>query len=727
MNRPVFGNAKYIKAQELPSAYAAIDPAPLFRKEFTLPAMATSAYITVQSPGFACVYVNGHPMTEDKFISPVSDYRKILWYHSYDVTALLRPGKNVIGVIAGNGFFNESFESAWHYPQAPWRDAPQFLLSLTVDGEIAVVSDESWKVSREHSHIVYNHLRSGETADMRKFDPTWMAVGYDDSDWQNALLRQRPVTGELRLTPCQPVREAEAVRPVSVTEVEGGYLVDFGVTLSGYVSITLQAPRGQEVRLLYAEELDENNQPKHNYMNAPWYYPESPFQTDTVIASGGVDTFKPSFSYYGFRYVRIEGLPAMPLPDTITAYFLHQDVARRSTFESGDPVLNYIFEAGIRSTYSNMFWSLTDCPTREKLGWTNDAQASAEQTLINFDIVPLYEKWYEDIKAAMAEDGSMPGIVPSAGWGFNHGPVCDCLLYELPYRVYQYTGDSRMLTDALPYLERYAVFLEEKIAEKFPFPLSDWQGNGNSPLIPLEFILDFYLIKALNVTALAHKLAGDDAAPWQQKLSDKTQAFLNTWLDADDRATVDEQTSVAMMLCAGLYRDKQVLAEQLKAAVDRENGTITCGMVGIQYLNEALTDCGYAALAYRLITQSEPGYKTWYRDGATTLWEVWDGKDVGSHNHHMFSNVLAWLHKSLLGICVSKPGFEELTLSPHFIEQIGFVRGSADTVRGRIEAAWELCDDHFVYTVTVPEGIKATYCEQPLSPGKHRFEIKKER
>ena len=174
--------------------------------------------------------------------------------------------------------------------------------------------------------------------------------------------------------------------------------------------------------------------------------------------------------------------------------------------------------------------------------------------------------------------------------------------------MYQYTGNSRMLTEALPYLERYAAFLEEKIAEKFPFPLSDWQGNGNSPLIPLEFILDFYLIKALRITALAHELAGDDATRWQQKLSDKKREFLETWLDADGRAKVDEQTSVAMMLCAGLYRDKQVLADQLKATVDRENGMITCGMVGIQYLNEALTDCGFAETAYRLITQREPGY-----------------------------------------------------------------------------------------------------------------------
>jgi alpha-L-rhamnosidase len=282
-------------------------------------------------------------------------------------------------------------------------------------------------------------------------------------------------------------------------------MADFGVTLSGYIEVTLTAERGKEISFLYAEELDPEGRPQHNDMDKKHFYAESPFMCDKLIASGGKDHFKPHFTYHGFRYVLIEGAEAELLE--ICAHFIHQDVARISEFCSGNEVLNYIYNAGLRSTYSNMFWSLTDCPTREKLGWANDAQASVEQTLINFDIIPLYEKWFEDLKSSMCEDGNMPGIIPSPDWGFSHGPVCDCLLYELPYRIYIYTGNTKMLIDAIPYFERYIKFLEGRISSGEPFQLGDWMGANKGQLIPEKFISEFYLLKALKITAMAYEIA----------------------------------------------------------------------------------------------------------------------------------------------------------------------------------------------------------------------------
>ena len=407
----MFENAKYIKAREYAADFSLYDPAPLFRKEIIINSTVGKAQISVQAPGFAVFYINGKPITEDLFISPVSDYRKILWYNTYDVTALLKKGKNTLCAIAGNGFFNESFESAWHFQRAPWRDEPQILVSLAVDGETVAVSDESWKCSRERSPIIYNHLRSGEYFDARKQDTSWLFADYDDSDWQNALEADAPQGAELRSVGCQPVRECEKILPVRLAKTADGYLADFGVTLSGYIEVTLTAARGNEISFLYAEEVDSKGHPKHNEMDKKYFYAESPFMCDKLIASGGRDRFKPHFSYHGFRYVLIEGAQAELLE--ICAHFVHQDVARISEFCSGNEVLNYIYNAGLRSTYSNMFWSLTDCPTREKLGWANDAQASVEQTLINFDIIPLYEKWFEDLKSSMREDGALPGVIPS--------------------------------------------------------------------------------------------------------------------------------------------------------------------------------------------------------------------------------------------------------------------------------------------------------------------------
>ena len=722
-----FDEAKYIKAQKKPSEFSLYDPAPLFRKEFDLPEdMEGCGEIFVQSPGFARFYLNGQPITEDRFISPVSDYRKILWYNRYDVTSLLNPGKNVICAICGNGFFNEPFESAWHYPTAEWRDAPQFLLCLKINGNTAVVSDETWKCSKEKSHIIYNHLRSGEYVDMRKYDPSWLTETYDDSDWQYAIERESPVTGELRQIQCQPVREAEEVAPVAITKTESGYLVDFGVTISGYIEITLKATRGTEILFRYTEEVNDDFTPKYNGMDGPVFYPESPFHLNKLIASGQTDTFKPKFCYHGFRYVLIEGLEEAPDGNSIRAYFTHQDVARRSEFVTGNAIINYIYNAGIRSTYSNLFWSLTDCPTREKLGWANDAQATAEQILINFDIVPLFKKWFEDLKSSMKPDGSLPGIIPSPDWGFNWGPVCDGLLYELPYRVYLYTGDRQMLTDSLEYFDRYEDYLAQKIEEKHKFDLGDWMGYINSSRIPKEFVAEFYLVKALTVTALAHKLAKSEANEWKIRLHEIREAFLEKYLDAEGRCIIDEQSSVAMMLATGLFRNEKALSDQLVSIVRRDDFQITCGMVGIQYLYDALTLCGRPDIAYKLITESKPGYRNWFERGATTLWESWEcDRRGGSQNHHMFSNVLAWFYKSLLGIAPQEdaPGFERIELHPCFIKELGFVKGSMDTVKGRIEAEWKIENDRFLYTVTVPDGIQANFNGKTLSPGKNQFVI----
>ncbi|MBQ9747620.1 MAG: family 78 glycoside hydrolase catalytic domain [Clostridia bacterium] len=733
---PVFGSARYIKATAHAPAFSLHDPLPLFRRTFTLSENELGqAKLLIQSPGFARVYLNGKPITEELFISPLSDYGKLLWYNAYDVTDLIHVGENVIGAIAGNGYFNESFDSAWHFASAAWRDAPQLMLRLTIDGKEAVVSDERFKVSREHSHIIFSHLRSGEYVDMRKYDEAWLMPAYDDTAWRPATVRDpAEIGGELRLladTGCPPVRETERIAPVAITKTRDGYLVDFGTTQAGYMEITLSAPRGQEITFRYCEEIDGEMRPKHNRMDRKHFYGEDffAFQTNKLIASGGVDTFKPLFSYHGFRYVLIEGLKDKPKESDICAYFIHNDVPRKADFSSGNEILNYIYRAGIRSTESNLFWSFTDCPTREKLGWMNDAQATAEQALINFDIVGFYRKWFEDIKADQGEEGEMHGVIPTWGWGLGWGPVCDLCLYEIPYRIYVYTGDASMLTGAIPQFLKYIRFLDGKIAEDHDFELGDWMGNGNSPRIPKAFVRGFYLLKALRITLLAHRLGGKPCDALARRYDGERERFLSRYLDADGRCTVDEQTSCAMMIAFGLYHEKEPLLRQLVSAVLREDIRLTCGMVGVQYLYDALSECGRPDLAYRLITESEPGYKTWYKHGATTLWECWDGEHNGSHNHHMFSNVLAWFFKSLLGIAPREetPAFAKIELSPCFIKEAGFVSGYEDTVRGRIEAAWRYEGGGFTYTVTIPEGVCARFDGKILPIGTSTFFIKEKR
>lgn len=729
-NQPseLFGNAVYIKATEEAPSFSFFDPLPFFRKEIVIEKDFSAAELFVQAPGFAKFHINGKNITDDIFISATSDYEKILWYNTYDVTALLKQGVNALGVIAGNGFFNESFRTGWDFDTALWRDAPQFLLCLRLDGEIVAVSDETWKTSREKSHITFSHLRSGEYADMRKYDPSWLMPHYDDSDWQSVIVRAKPISAVFRPTVCQPVRECERIVPISVKETkDGAFIVDFGKTVSGYTEFTFCEPEGTEIFLYYAEEIDENDMPKHNSMNKKNYYKETPFQHDRLIASGRTDTFKPSFSYYGFRYLRIEGLKEPPSPQTVCAIFTHQDVERRSEFSCGNEILNYIYRAGIQSTYSNLFWCLTDCPTREKLGWTNDAQASMEQTLINFNILPLLEKWFEDIKASMFADGSLHGTVPSPDWPWGHacGPVCDCLLYEMPYRVYLYTGKTDMLKAGIPFFERYIAFLEKKIEEKHEFILGDWMSSDVESKELKELIAKIYLLKAYDITAFAHKISNQNARSWEKKAADWRNRLAAQYINKNGKCTIVMQTAIALLLAFHIGKDRETLAEQLLSVIERDGFQLRAGMVGFQYIYHVLSDIGKGEIAYRLLTETAPGYKTWYEYGETTLWEEWNGENRGSHNHHMYSGVISWFYRSLLGIAPMEnaPAFEKIDLKPVFIQSLKYVKGNMETVHGTIEANWIFRDNGFFYFVTVPEGVTAFFRGQQLQSGRNVFFI----
>ena len=387
-------------------------------------------------------------------------------------------------------------------------------------------------------------------------------------------------------------------------------------------------------------------------------------------------------------------------------------------------MLTYVYNAGIRSLYSNLFYCFTDCPGREKLGWTNDAQATLEQALIHFDSLPLLTRWFEDIKSAVRPDGLMTGIVPSSGWGTKYGPVCDGLLFEMPYRIYLYTGDPAMLTGALDtfyrYLDRYDAHIESEA-----WVLGDWLGYGNSERTPVPFIMDFYRLRFLRITRLAEELAGRKNEETERRQHSSEEAFRKAYLRPDGGCIYEEQTPLSILIMGDFGGDPSVLCRQLESAVLRDGCTLTVGMVGIQYLFDALSVAGRGDLACDLITESRPGYRTWYEAGADTLWERWDGEHSGSLNHHMFSCVLSWFHKGLLGIHPdpAHPGFERLTLTPSFVSRLGFCRATQKTVRGDVSAEWHLTDGGFTYTVTLPKGIEATYGSYPLTAGINRFFI----
>ncbi len=710
--------SRFIKAKiEFEANDQGYTPAPLFRKVFEVENLS-KAVLSVCGVGYGYYYINGQKVTEDLFTAPVSNYDKLCWYNRYDVSHLLQKGKNVICIILGNGFFNENFPSHWHNSESVWRDNPKFALRLEVDGETLIESDESF-LCIEDSFVIHNQLRSGEIFDARKYDEDWKNVDFDDSSWHIAVIdtKHTPILKECR---CEPIREMERYDFVNVIATEKGYVLDFGFNMSGYISAYIDEKEGTEITFSHSEEIYENGELKLNGLNI--LYPSVPFQVDKYICGKKNYRWSPKFTYHGFRYVLVEGLSKKPQKGDIQAVFVHQAVEKIAEFECSDEVLNKIYDAGIRATWSNMFYALTDCPTREKFGWTNDAQASAEQIYINFNCRSFFEKWIEDFKSCMTNFGALPAIVPTHGYGYYHGPVADGAFFEIPYQNYVYTGDKSMLIDCLPYFKKYYdFFVSDKNEDKAW--LCDWDGYSNHN-IDKNFIRNFYTVKLCKIILLAKQFAKENDTEFYEQEIQKATKELEKFIDKKGAATIEGQTAPAALLYWGLG-NKERLVKQIVESIDEENGHLNCGMFGIQYLYDTLSQNGYAEYAYKIITaKGEPSVAAWIEKDGTTLWETW--KDSGftdSRNHHMYSNVLAWFFKYLLGI-QTENGYQKIQLNPCFISELKYCKGAIETPYGKLSIEWKIENGQAAVAIDLPSGIDAVYQNQKLKAGKNCFEEK---
>jgi len=706
------------------------DPAPLFRRRFTLKEIP-KATLNVCALGIGYCYINGRPVSGDLFTAPFSDYTKTLWYTSYDVTDLLHEGENVICMICGNGYYNESFKTPWNFNEAVWRDQPKFALSLIADKTDLLENAAPWRFSL-NSPVRFHHLRSGETFDARLYNEEWTAVDFNDSAWQYAVQDDAPPAGTFRRCPCEPIREDRLYPARSYIQTgKDKYVFDIGQNISGYIRLKIRQNAGDVITIRYAEQLNADNSLNLNKMEKA--YPESPFQTDCFICDGREHIWSPRFAYHGFQYLEIEGLKS-PSLDMVSGVFVHQDIKTRSTFECSDETLNRLFYMGQISTYSNLFYMPTDCPTREKLGWMNDAQSSAEQMLTDFEVERVFEKWLQDIFDAMRTDGALPGIVPTAGWGFHwgNGPVSDGALFEIPYRIYLHTGRTDLLRRALPWFEKYLSYLktqENPVDGQLYIGLDDWarpnQRDGNGT--PVQLVNSVLRIKFLRIAALAARLAGETekAALLHTESVERTETYKHQWLNADGSCKSDFMSAAALTVYHNLYDRLEPLAAQLKEQIERHSFHHNCGMVGLRALYMALNRCHLEEYAYRIITaEGRPSYGEWLSLGANTLWEKWNDKE--SKNHHMYSDFMSWLIKTPGGIDHAEggEGFTRIKIAPCYLSALDFCRASQNTINGEVLVEWKRISDTVALSFRIPEGMTAEYDGKEYTAGEYRFSVK---
>jgi len=695
-------------------------PAPLLRRAFTIEGKIKQARAYICGLGYYELHINGKKIGDHLLDPAYTRYDKRALYVTYDVTEALRRGSNAVGVILGNGWYNVQTKAVWDFHEAPWRAAPKLLMQLRVeyaDGRVeTIVTDGYWKTSV--GPILFNSIYGGETYDARAEKPGWDTADYDDADWAAAEVVSGP-GGKLVAQMMPPIKADRTLKPVKLTEPKPGvYVFDTGQNLAGFAELRLRGGGGARVVMKYGERLGEDGlldraDIQQHVMRVDT---NQQFQTDTFFPRGeGRETWHSRFTYHGFQYVEVTGLPPKPTLASLRGVFIHSAVPEAGEFECSNSLLNKIWRAGRWAYLSNLQGIPTDCPHREKNGWTGDAHLAAEQGLLNYKPAPVYTKWINDLGDEQRPSGELPGIVPTSGWGYKwgNGPAWDSAFLLIPFYLYQYCGDTRVLSDHYEGMKRYVDYLTSKAKDGIvDLGLNDWAPYKTKT--PADITSTAYYYRDAQIVALTASLMGNesDARKYTELAAGIKEAFNRTFYDPDTGLYGNgSQTSLSCALYQGLVepeRRERVL-QNLVAAVEKSNNHIDTGILGAKYLLNALLENGRADVAYRIVSQQDlPSWGSWIEQGATTLWEQWNGTE--SRNHIMFGDISAWFYKALAGINLdpTSPAFKHIIIKPNPVNGLTSAKASYDSMRGYIVSDWRIKNGRFHLTVTIPANTTAT-------------------
>ncbi len=696
------------------------NPAPLLRLGFRLDRRIKRARAYVCGLGYYELYLNGRKVGDHLLDPGYTRYDRRALYVTYDVTRQLQSGPNAVGIILGNGWFNCHTKAVWNFHEAPWRAAPKVRLQLQVDyangPSETIVSDESWKCAT--GPIVFDSIYGGETYDARLERPDWATPAFEDSNWSPVKLVTAPA-GQLAAQLMPAIQLDETLKPASLTEPKPGVFVfDIGQNLAGRAELTVSGPAGTRVQMRYGERLaadgtlgtrDIEQHVKHSGTNQQ-------YQTDTYVLKGkGRETWHSRFTYHGFQYVEVTGFPGRPALDNLRAQFIHSAVPKAGEFACSNPLLNRIQRAAHWSFLSNLQGIPTDCPHREKNGWTGDAQLACEQAQFNFFPAPVHQKWLNDLGDEQQPDGRLPGIVPTSGWGYawGNGPAWDSAFLLIPYYEFLYYGDTENFRRHYDGMRRYVDYLTRRSQKGIVnIGLNDWAPWKTQTEAGITDTAYYYV--DTKIVSLAAALLGNqaDARKYTALAADIKTAF-NQKFFHPNTALYDNgsQTALSCALYQGLIEpanQARVLAN-LVAAVEKTHRHIDTGILGAKYLLNTLLDNGRADLAYAIVAQTDqPGWGWWLGQGATTLWEQWSGAD--SRNHIMFGDVSAWFYKALAGIQPDpqSPAFKHFYVEPQVVGDLTSARGQYDSIRGRILSDWQVTGGQFQLRLAVPANSTAT-------------------
>jgi len=730
-SHPLFSGAAWI-GTKLAGGPQTPSPAPFLRKSFTLGQPVKSAMLTVTALGLYECEINGRRVGDEAFAPGWTDYRHRVQYQSYDVTGQLSQGENAIGAVLGDG---------WYCGHVGWRsrqyygERPLFLARLEVtleDGsKTSLVTDATWKTIA--GPVLENDLLMGEVYDARREFGEWSRAGYDDAEWQPVSLASPDPLPELspRLGP--PVRRIGEIAPVSVDLKRGIY--DLGQNFAGRARLKVRAKRGTVVKLRFAEILDKDGSMYTANLRAAR-------ASDSYICKGSdEETWEPRFTFHGFRFVEVTGLGEGETAE-VTGIVLHSDTRPTGDFRCSSELLNQLQHNIQWGQKSNFLEVPTDCPQRdERLGWTGDAQMFCETAAFNMDVAGFFHKWLRDLRDSQTPEGGIPCVIPlirvDPTADEDGGPAWADSVIICPWTVYLAYGDRTILEENY---EAMALFLDFIATRRSAGRIrshpdvdrwggfGDWLAKDGADSIegatPKDLIGTAYYAYDAAIMAKAAAVLGldADAKRYAALRAEIVEAFRSRYVTPAGLVFPGTQTAYVLALHFDLLPPelRQAAAAELVRDIERRCCHLSTGFVGTPYLLQALEESGHIEVAFRLLEQET--YPSWLfpvKNGATTIWERWDGwtpekgfQDTGmnSFNHYAYGAVGAWMYRTVagLGLDPQAPGYRHITFRPHPGGSLTWAEATLQTRHGKTAIRWDLEGAKLRIRFTVPEGCHGT-------------------
>lgn len=699
--------------------------APYFRKAFSAGKKIKSARAYIAVAGLYELFLNGKRIGNHRLDPMYTRFDRRTLYVTYDVTAALQPGKNAIGVLLGNGWYNHQSTAVWDFHQAAWRARPAFCLDLRITYDDlsveTVTSGKDWKTML--SPVIFNSIYTGEHFDARRQIEGWNTSDFDDTSWKNVIYRPAP-SANIVAQALHPVRNVEEIKAVGFVKVnDTTYVFDLGRNISGVSKITVKGPAGTILRMKHGERLYKNGRVDLSNIDVHYRPTDTtdPFQTDIFILSGaGEEVFMPRFNYKGFQYVEVTStVPVSLKKESLVGYFMHSDVPVAGKISSSNPVFDKIWSATNNSYLSNLFGYPTDCPQREKNGWTGDAQIAIETGLYSFDGITVYEKWLADHRDEQQPNGVLPSIIPTSGWGYEwgNGPDWTSTIAIIPWNLYLFYGDRKVLSDCYDNIKRYV----DHITAISPTGLTSWGLGDWVPVkstSPVQLTSTCYYFADATILANAARILGkkEDYEKYSALAEKIRRSFNEKYLNRETALYGNGlQTEMSAPLYWGLAPDdlKSKIAANLAKRVEADQFHLDVGLLGQKAILNALSENGYADIAYKVASQETyPSWGWWIKNGATTLYENWkiDAEHDISLNHIMFGEIGAWMYKGVGGILPDplQPGFKHIIFKPHFVAGLNTFDAMHKGPQGNIRSFWSRTGRKISYTVVVPPNSSGT-------------------